>query len=111
MPEVKFLRDSAGKVTGVTFGGNRVSGVHFVRRWRRFSLHIEKVKPSFAAWSASCLAACLGQGFTRQRAPKRRAARVHKAGVMLESKLPKPAGQVTGAARRLLFNSSVRMAR
>ncbi|MGD0775827.1 MAG: hypothetical protein ABSC05_23680 [Candidatus Solibacter sp.] len=32
MPEVKLLRDSAGKVTGVTFGGNRIAGVRFVRR-------------------------------------------------------------------------------
>jgi len=32
MPEVKFTRDAAGKVTGVTVGGNRVSGLKFVRR-------------------------------------------------------------------------------
>ncbi len=32
MPDVKFTRDSAGAVTGVLFGGGRVTGVRFVRR-------------------------------------------------------------------------------
>jgi hypothetical protein len=32
MPEVKFGRDAAGKVTEMSLGGNRVSGVRFVRR-------------------------------------------------------------------------------
>jgi hypothetical protein len=32
MPEVKFDRDAAGKVTGMTIGGNRVTGVRLVRR-------------------------------------------------------------------------------
>lgn len=31
MPEVKFLRDAAGKVTGMTLGGNRVAAIRFVR--------------------------------------------------------------------------------
>jgi CubicO group peptidase (beta-lactamase class C family) len=32
MPEVRFLRDPGGKVTGMTLGGNRVTGVRFDRR-------------------------------------------------------------------------------
>lgn len=32
MPEVSFDRDAAGKVTGMTIGGNRVTGVWLVRR-------------------------------------------------------------------------------
>jgi CubicO group peptidase (beta-lactamase class C family) len=32
MPEVKFSRDRAGKVTEMTLGGNRVTGVSFIRR-------------------------------------------------------------------------------
>jgi CubicO group peptidase (beta-lactamase class C family) len=32
MPEVKFIRDTTGKVTAMTLGGNRVAGVKFVRR-------------------------------------------------------------------------------
>lgn len=32
MPEVRFGRDAAGKVTEMTIGGNRVTGVRFVRR-------------------------------------------------------------------------------
>lgn len=32
MPEVKFVRDSTGKVSGMIAGGNRLTGVRFVRR-------------------------------------------------------------------------------
>jgi CubicO group peptidase (beta-lactamase class C family) len=32
MPEIKFIRDAAGKVTAMTLGGNRVTGIRFVRR-------------------------------------------------------------------------------
>jgi CubicO group peptidase (beta-lactamase class C family) len=32
MPEVKFLRDGSGKVTAMTLGGNRLSGIRFTKR-------------------------------------------------------------------------------
>lgn len=32
MPSVRFTRDAAGSVTGVVLGGNRVTGLRFVRR-------------------------------------------------------------------------------
>jgi CubicO group peptidase (beta-lactamase class C family) len=35
MPEVTFLRDSSGKVSGMTLGGGRVTGIRFVLRNQR----------------------------------------------------------------------------
>ena len=32
MPEVKFLRNTAGAVTEMTLGGNRLTAVRFARR-------------------------------------------------------------------------------
>jgi hypothetical protein len=32
MPEVKFIRDSAGSVVAMTLGGNRVTAIRFTRR-------------------------------------------------------------------------------
>ncbi len=32
MPEAKFQRDPSGKVSGVTFGGGRVTGILFSKR-------------------------------------------------------------------------------
>lgn len=32
MPDVQFLRDEAGKITGAKLGGGRVAGIHFARK-------------------------------------------------------------------------------